>query len=47
LGPLLQSVESLEGTAARDPVPGLTMDHVSRRLAEAMAWTHEITFVRS
>lgn len=46
LGPLLQSVEAMEGTAARDPVPGLTMDHVSRRLAEAMAWTHEITFVR-
>jgi len=46
LGPLLVSVEALEGTAASEPIPGLTANHVSQRLAEAMAWTHEITFVR-
>lgn len=43
LGPLLQFVEGLESMPAPPPIAGLTADQVSRRLAEAMTWTHEVT----
>lgn len=46
LGPLLQSVETWESAPDAQPVPGLSANHVSRRLSEAMAWTHEMAWVQ-